>query len=307
MSDPRRARVLPSKGVRGMTGQQEAGATGPQSSTWSRPAGLATAAWSARFDLAGDRRLQAGEPVAELTLLDAFRQCGGLVGDPAVDAARSLANGVLYGHLRRLARHVGGPREVLEEAVQTIWVRLANKGPRGVRATDPGSDEAVTRYLVRSLKNGLIDHFRREGRRGELDVEQIVAPEPGASDGELEAAREMLREATATIFDTIAPAAATHLRKGADATFRKAIEARRRLALSELTCQEAVVAEFGHLDHQTRNRFDQQQCRALKRLRDAIAAHVREETLEADRAAALREVFEGLKAMELDWRSNEDA
>lgn len=247
----------------------------------------------------------------EMTLLDAFRQCGFAIGDPAVDAVRNQASQIVYLKLQHLAAHMFAPAGVLEDAASKVACRLMTNGPRVPRPNDPSTDAAVVRYLRRSLKNGLIDHYRRQARQVPVDVEQIGTPaeadRSSPADAEREAARGELRNAVTRLFDDIVPRIAARLRAGADASFTAAIETRRRIALGQLTCDQAVAQASGVVDKQTRNRFDQQQCRALKRLHDAVEPLALELGLNPLQAAALDEVFQAMKDMELDWPSDKDA
>lgn len=288
-----------------MAGEREARAGGPKAIRPVEPSRPAT--WS--FDAGAALRCAVAPP--EMTLLDAFRQCAFATGDPAVDAVRNQASQIVYLKLQHLAARMGAPAGVLEDAASKVAFRLMANGPRVPRPKDPTTDAAVIRYLRRSLKNGLIDHYRRQARQVPVDVERIGTPaEPDRSspaDAELEAARDELRHAVTQLFDEIVPRIASSLRAGANTTFTAAIETRRRIALGQLTCDRAVAESSGAVDKQTRNRFDQQQCRALKRLHDALEPLAFELGLSPLQAAALDEVFQALKDMELDWPSDKDA
>lgn len=288
-----------------MAGEREERAGGPKAIRPVEPSRPAT--WS--FDAGAALPCAVASP--EMTVLDAFRQCGFAIGDPAVDAVRNQASQIVYLKLQHLAAHMSAPAGVLEDAASKVACRLMTNGPRVPRPKDPTTDAAVVRYLRRSLKNGLIDHYRRQARHVPVDVERIGTPaEPDRSrpaDAELEAARDELRHAVTRLFAEIVPRVAARLRAGADGTFTAAIETRRRIALGQLTCDQAVAEASGAVDKQTRNRFDQQQCRALRRLHDALPPLVLELGLDTVQAAAVDEVFQALKDMELDWPSDKDA
>ena len=98
---------------------------------------------------------------AEGVLLDAFRSIGPLVGSSQADEVRDAAAARLLETLYRLVSPLRMDRGVKDDVVQVVVTRLCRSGPRGVRAGDPESDEALERYLRRALWNALRDRAPR--------------------------------------------------------------------------------------------------------------------------------------------------
>jgi hypothetical protein len=94
----------------------------------------------------------------ELSLLDAFRACGPLLGVPQVDGVRDAAAARLLRELRRLAAGLRGfTPAIRDDATQVVVMRLVRVGPRGLRQGDPQSDDGVRGYLLTALRNAARD------------------------------------------------------------------------------------------------------------------------------------------------------
>lgn len=250
--------------------------------------------------------------MAELSLLEAFRQCGPPIGDPAVDGPRREAMARLFEELQDLARRLARHGELARDAASETLIRFVQRGPLGERPGDPEHHEAVRRYLCRCLLNSIED-IRRRGRHEVLsDRDPVPTPRPqSGQDFELDAMREafgeedglvrQLDEAASRLFQDVVPFTESQLRQAAREPFRIDVELRRQIAEGRKTIEEGVQELYGQLDRQTRNRFDQRQSRSLKRLGDGLEAYVKLERLEAAESYALRLAVQGLKEREAAW------
>lgn len=241
--------------------------------------------------------------MSEMKLIDSYRSCAPTIGDPAVDAPRQDAMATLYGELRRLAPKVAGSMGVdprcAEDVLATILTRLIQTGPRGVRPGDPTDDQGVRNVLARAIRNGVVSDWRERRRLTSLDANpddrppspHLVSDPP---DPDLAKMREFRRAAANRLFGEILDRAADQ----APDWFRDAIDDRRAIAEGRTTIPERVERRFGHVDKRTRNRFDQQQHRALKRLGAEVERAIRAGDPEGH---ALRSVLTSLEERELYW------
>ena len=125
----------------------------------------------------------------DLSLLDAFRGCGPVLGVPEVDEVREIAAARLLGELRALSRRLQGFNpDIRDEATQVVLVRLFKAGPRGTRHGDPESEASLRGYLLTALRNAARDLLPRR-HFGEITatVEAAAANPVGRPDQELEA------------------------------------------------------------------------------------------------------------------------
>jgi hypothetical protein len=230
-----------------------------------------------------------------MTLLEAFRACGPLVGDPKVDELRRRAMGVLYDRLAAMAGR--DPR--LEDAPAVVTLRLQQSGPRSDARYD--TDESVERYLRRAIRNFGID-CDRAGRGKDSFDELAPARPPGPAQREPADLRRAAREhqrAFECLFGTILPAC----RPGTVA----AMSIRRRVAEGRASFDDCVREASGEVTKQGRDAFYQRQHRAFADLAKAVAAHIAERGLPAWEAGALRVVLGELKDAEAGWPLGEGA
>lgn len=230
----------------------------------------------------------------EMTLVQAFRICGPLVGDPDVDAPRREAMAVLYVRLKAIA----GRNPKLEDAPAKVVLRLQQGGPRaGERYDDEGKVEA---YLRRAVRNAGIDVDRSRAKVDPLDESALVGEAPGrrepvdvsrASDAIARARQRLVGE----ILETC------------KAGTVEAIHIRLRVAQGAATFDDCVREATGEVTKKGRDAFYQRQHRAIRDLAKAVAASIADRGLPAWEAEALRVVLGELKDAEAGWPIGEGA
>lgn len=244
----------------------------------------------------------------ELSLFDAFRALGPLVGQPEVDDIRNAAAGRVLHELQAIARRSRGARPDLEDAIQDTLRRLTQVGPRGVRATDPTTDEEVRNYLTRALHNNLIT-IERKQRAPLLAEPRAEQPDPrpgpdvtldlAAQGRERDNARAQLEEIVRTIAARRSPSAAN--------SFLRTISQLRDIVARRTTVNDVVQTECtaapGFADWRTaRNGVDKRFARARKQLYKEISELRDQGALTVQRYLALRQLIDELRLRE----KNED-
>jgi DNA-directed RNA polymerase specialized sigma24 family protein len=228
---------------------------------------------------------------SERSLLEAFRQCGPLIGEPTTDAARNTAAETLHRTLNALAAGIGFDASIREEAIQVVLFRLARSGPRGVRAGDPDSDAAVRGYLKNAVRNAARDLLPK---RTMISLEASTTdpidggpnPDQALDLQEVQQLVEAAQDRFHRIVDHIAGSMGT-----GSANFRTTI--------AELEAIGDGAREFDDLVRQqmeatgdsrttVRNRYYQRYARALRRLHEAA------EELEPDLTPLERQCFRGV-------------
>jgi hypothetical protein len=233
-----------------------------------------------------------------MTLLEAFRLCSPLVGDPTVDDIRRRAMAVLYAELKAMAR----TDPSLEDAPAIVLGRIQQNGPHTEDRFD--SDGSVQRYLKRALRNFRIDRERDANRKDPFEEQGPKAFVP--------AAHVTGREA-----EDVARAG-RELRRGVDRLFGEilaackpgtveAIQIRRRVAESRATFDDCVRAACGDVSKRGRDAFYQRQSRAVRDLAKAVEEFIADRGLPAWEAEALRVVLGELKDAEAGWPVGEGA
>ena len=228
--------------------------------------------------------------MSSLTLLEAFRVCGPLVGDPTVDDVRRRAMGVLYDRLKAIA----GRNPRFEDAPAIVTMRLQQSGPRSDDRYD--TEERVERYLRRAIRNFGIDGDR--ARKGKEAFDELApagrrpAP-PHREAGDVQRAGHEHQRAFECLFGEILPAC----RPGTVA----AIAIRRRVAEGHVSFDDCVREACGEVTKSGRDALYQRQHRAMKDLGQAVEAHIADRGLSAWGAAALRVVLGELKDAEAGW------
>jgi G:T/U-mismatch repair DNA glycosylase len=167
----------------------------------------------------------------------------------------------------------------------------------------------VVGYLRKALRNERVTQLRRLRRDVPLEesgaLEGDAAPSwelLGEDDHEPEQ-RRLVEQAVARLFEAVVPQAAARMKAPFGESFLEAIRVRREIARGATTYAKTVA---GEPSKQARDRFDQQQSRAMKRLFEAVEAFEAEQVLPSHEAQALRGVFRALKHLELQWPPSGD-
>jgi hypothetical protein len=225
-------------------------------------------------------RAAAAPLMRDLSLLDAFRACGPILGLPEVDEARESAAARLLTELRGLVwRLEGFNPEIRDEAVQVVLVRLFKAGPRGTRHGDPESEAAVRGYLFTALRNAARD-LRPRRFFDEIDATvEAQAPNPvRRPDQELEtldqasSAQSRLAEVAAR-FQEVVQATAAALGDRVGARFLATMEELAAIADGRQSFDGLVEHEMratGGTAVTVKNRFYKRYSRVLERLGETI-------------------------------------
>jgi len=231
----------------------------------------------------------------EMKLVQAFRLCAPLVGDPSVDGPRREAMGVLYARLKRIA----GRNPKLEDAPAIVMLRLQQSGPRSDGQYD--DELKVERYLRRAVRNAGIDVDRGHAK---TDLFEESAPAPAAPGG-----REPIDVSRAT--DELARARELLLGETILGTCRhgtvEAIAIRRRVVTGRVTFDDCVREASGEVTKKGRDAFYQRQHRAIRDLASAVEAYIADRGLPDWEAEALRVVLGDMKDAEAGWPLGEGA
>jgi DNA-directed RNA polymerase specialized sigma24 family protein len=242
--------------------------------------------------------------VPEPSLLEAFRECGPPIGAPAVDEVRTRAMERVYAELKGLSRKLPYDHDTASDVVGDVLLHLVENGPRGAGSEGPTSDGGARGFLYTCLKNKAKDHLRKQRRLTTLDDPDDPIELAGPNLSESFEDREFiarLNDARRRLFDDIVPAVSEGLSLSQRDAFLESIRHRRAIAEHRITCDQCVVDSFGILSKQTRNRFDQRQGRALKRLGDGVESFILRHALPEAEADALRRVLHALKDREAFW------
>ena len=220
---------------------------------------------------------------------------------------RRRATEVLFRRIQDISRRFRFDRDILEDAASAVTCRMIEAGPRGVRDQDPPNDEAVGWFLRACIRNEALTQIRRRNPQRVVTVERLDdLPGPILMpDFDKDDASRALEKARQGLFDVVVPEVASRLREAAGQRFTGAIENRRAIVEGRRSCDDCVRLAFGVVNKQTRNRFDQSQSRALKRLGDGVENHIVQRNLSPTEAYALRIVLDALKKREASWPTEE--
>jgi DNA-directed RNA polymerase specialized sigma24 family protein len=268
-------------------------------------------------------QVNARDPVAELTLVEAFRELGPLAeagpGDDEaqvreVNARRSAAAERIHRKLRHLARGMRFDWAILEEAAQLALLGLVARGPQGIREGAPDTEARVTGYLRKGLRNNAIGLLRP---RRPVDPIDDDTPDPApqldsaASDV---LARLLLDNAERQLLDEIVPALMVSMDEAQALRFAESFARLCDLAAGRSDREEILQEEIrsgprrkgstavgkpgrkprGERDA-AQDRLDQRFKRTLDATRDAIVAFALEHDLDKTRVKALEQVLEALE------------
>ena len=236
-----------------------------------------------------------------MTLLDAFRELAPADGDDATIARRQEAAGVIFRELQLLAGRAwrGVDPADREDIASIVLIRLVQNGPRGVRAEDPASDDAVIGFLRQAIGNGLRDFWRRRRHLDSPeDFDSFVGGADPAEAAELVEAGHELEAARHQLFEVIVPELALGSRSGAADV--ETVRQLREIAAERLSVTELLEAERGDepdeaATRRARNRLDKRFGRVRKRIHDEINRLRDMGRVTEERARTLKAVLESLR------------
>jgi DNA-directed RNA polymerase specialized sigma24 family protein len=226
-----------------------------------------------------------------MTLLEAFRAIGPRVEDPAVDAIRGQAAGLLLGELTKLARGMTFSQEIKDEIPCDVLLNLVGNSAGGIRPDDPDTDTAVRAWLRTCLRNAAITRFRKEKRQaGDLDIETARSRDLDPEQALFLQAERLEREAaTQQLITEIAPAVARSFRREEHAAaFRDNLADLLALTAGETTITEVAIQRKGAATKQTMAALYQQHSRTRERLLGRIEHMAASGELTPDRTRHLR-------------------
>lgn len=239
-----------------------------------------------------------------MTLVEAYFALGPLTGVPD-DERRARAAGVMQETIRRLARR-GCATDDWEDVAAEVLYRLFVRGPRSDDPSQPSTDEAIEAYLMRSVRNAMIDRARKSGRLVSMSSDPDSGPgrepagrEAGPLDGlvsqELEAD---YHAAEREFFETIVPQLASRIRQPSyRPDFIEMAALLRHGAGEDLSAAE-LMASIGEdpRDRKSVNRFHQRMHRARERMVRWLQNDLPERDMPDERRRSFRLVVGRLRA-----------
>jgi RNA polymerase sigma factor (sigma-70 family) len=233
-----------------------------------------------------------------MSLVEAFRSLGCLLGEPAGDSVRQEAATIVLPELRRLAlglvRAQGFREELADDAVNEAFCNLMTGGNRSNAALACDSDQRVRAFLKECLRNAMLDELRRHARVDQLDSATASATlESGRGESPEDlaiASQEIDRRQAAQqeFYDRLVPALAATLRPDAGRDLTNAVQHMRALANSEKDFKTVVMEATGKDDAAAHSAVHQRHSRARRRLAEYIESLVTAGQLTAERAEDLR-------------------
>jgi len=194
-----------------------------------------------------------GQDLSVVTLLDAFRSLGALIGDAGVDSERQRAADVLLPELTKLVRSLGFPHDLWDDAAAEAFCSLMTGGNRSNAAVDCDSDARVRQFLRKCLRNAMLDELRKRRRLTPLDSEKVDS-EPASPEASPEQEASAWQEislrtsAEQEFYERVVPAVAGSLRPSAGRDLVQAVEHMRALAAGEKDFVAVVFEATGRND-----------------------------------------------------------
>jgi DNA-directed RNA polymerase specialized sigma24 family protein len=240
-----------------------------------------------------------------MTLLEAYRTIGPLVGDWIVDQQRCEAGRILLEEAQRICRRLRYPDDVKEDLPGKMCLKLLAGAVGGKAWRDPDSDSAVVGWLTTSLRNLAVDELRRRGQIEEVphdDAEHETArrrrTEPSVSGHQTteEEAREAEAEATwRHLIDELVPEIACLLPPSRREAFQRSVSEMLALAKEQQTMADVVSAQGKKPDSRTEAAVYQQHHRARARLLGYIDDLETHAQVSPERAEHLRNAVRSLR------------
>lgn len=229
-----------------------------------------------------------------MTLVEAFRSIGCLIGDDNVDRLRRNAAAIVLLELQRMARTVARglrfPDHMADDAAHEAFCNLMTGGNRSNAALACDSDQRVRGFLRECVRNAMLDE-RRRARSRYIDHQRAVEePAHDESPEELAiASQEIERRQSADrdFYQRIVPAVAESLRAEAGRDFRQAVEHMRALVSGEIDIERVVMEATGKDDAAAHTAVHKRHSRTRRRLLEHIEALVASEDLTREQAEDL--------------------
>lgn len=228
-----------------------------------------------------------------MTLLEAFRVFGALIGDPAVDGQRQSSASVLLQEMNVLVRSLNFQHELKDDAVHNALCRLMTSGNRSTSALECDSEVRVRGFLRECLRNVMLDEVRKTKRLRPFDpetVESIPTTEQSSPEEEAVARQEvdLRRSAEKELREVLVPLVASRLRVSAGRDFIQAFEHLCDLADGKKDFNTVVLEATGHQDSDAQAAVHQRHSRARRRLLQCVDQQGGSGSLTADRLRAMR-------------------
>lgn len=228
-----------------------------------------------------------------MTLLDAFRSLGALIGEPNVDSERQRAAAVLLPEMTKVVRGLGFPQDLRDDAVAEAFCSLMTGGNRGSAAVACDSDARVRGFLRECLRNAMRDELRKRKRLTPLDSQKAdsePASQQASPEEEASAWQEIDLRTSAEheLYERVVPAVAASVRTSAGRDLVQAVEHMRSLAAGEKDFGAVVLEATGRNDGPAQTAVHQRHSRARRRLLEYIENLEVAGNLSVDRIRALR-------------------
>lgn len=228
-----------------------------------------------------------------MTLLDAFRVFGVLIGDPSVDGSRQVAAGVLLKEMNQLVRGLEFPQELRDDAVPLVLCRLMTGGNLSVSARECDSDVRVRGFLRACLRNVMHDERRKTRLLKQVDQETVEAvPDTQQSSPEADAVAwqevALRTAAERELREVLVPLVASRLRASAGRDFIQAFEHMSDLADGRKAFDAVVLEATGRSDEDAQTAVHQRHSRARRRLLQLIEDQAISGSLSDDRLRVMR-------------------
>ncbi len=228
-----------------------------------------------------------------MTLIEAYRNLGPIVGDAQLDAVRSEAAATILGAVRAASRPLRFPVEVKEEAEARVVLKLVQRAVNGAKWNDPDTDGAVRAWLHRCLYNEGVSLLRQRDQQlpegGEHGLpEPHAAPDESASD-------ELAAAVWHQLEHEVLPSAAASMRGQAGEGLARAFHEMRALALGQASIAGVVEASGKPPGAASEAAVHKQHQRARDRLLSQVEAMEARAEVERQRAEHLRNAVRSLR------------
>lgn len=221
-----------------------------------------------------------------MTLLEASRALGPLVGQAVVDQTRAEAARVVLEQMTQLAHRLSYRPDLKEDAVNGLLLKLVSRAASGRTWNVPADDAGVRAWLLCCLRNQCISLLRTQRHEVQPTGDDWVeppAPDPTDEKAALDEARGVWRQ----LEDDVLPAAALGLSEEASRNLRRAYDEMRALAMRHTTIDEIVRQDGALGEPRLAATVYQHHHRARQRLLRHVASMERRGQVDRRRAGQL--------------------